>query len=157
MSGAPGGSLLNLRRDHVAGGAFVLAGAVVAVLSADLPFGRLASPGAGMLPMLLIGFLTAFGVVLFARARESPPLADIAWTDFPHALRVAAIAAVGVALYTRLGFVITVSALLFVLTFLVERKPFLHALAFSLGVTALAYLMFALVLKTPLPTGPFGF
>lgn len=148
---------MNLRRDHVSGGAFVLASALILALSTDLPFGTLASPGAGMLPKLLVGLLMALAVVLFARARESPPLADIAWDDFPHALRVAAIAAAGVALYTRLGFVITLSALLFVLTFLVERKPFLHALGFSLGVSALAYLLFGFLLKTPLPSGPFGF
>ena len=61
---------MNLRRDHVAGGCFVLAGAVVLAMSSDLPFGTLASPGAGMLPMLLIGLLMVFGAVLFARARE---------------------------------------------------------------------------------------
>lgn len=148
---------MNLRRDHVAGGAFILASALIFALSLDLPFGTLASPGAGMLPKLLVGLLMALAVALLARARESPPLADIAWTNFPHALRVAVIAAAGVALYTRLGFVITVSTLLFVLTFVVERKPFLQALAFSLGVTGLAYLLFGLLLKTPLPSGPFGF
>ena len=148
---------MNLRRDHVAGGGFVLAGAVVLAVSSDLPFGTLASPGAGMLPMLIVGFLMAFGVVLFARAGESPPLNAIVWTDFPHAARVVAVAAVAIALYTTLGFPITVGALLFVLTFLVERRPFLVAAAFSIGVTALAYTLFGLLLKTPLPRGIMGF
>ena len=74
---------MNLRRDHVAGGGFVLAGAVVLAVSSDLPFGTLASPGAGMLPTLIVGFLMAFGAVLFVRAGESPPLRAIAWTDLP--------------------------------------------------------------------------
>ena len=34
-----------LRRDHVAGGAFVVGGALVLAVSGDLPFGTLAFPG----------------------------------------------------------------------------------------------------------------
>ncbi|MBX9592333.1 MAG: tripartite tricarboxylate transporter TctB family protein [Hyphomonadaceae bacterium] len=148
---------MNLRRDHVAGGALILAGAGIFALSTDLPFGTLASPGAGMLPTLLVGFLMAFGVALFARAGESPPLADIAWTDLPHAVRVTAAAAAAVALYTTLGFLLTVGALLFALTFVVERRPFLVSAAFSIGVTTLAYTLFGLLLKSPLPRGLMGF
>jgi Tripartite tricarboxylate transporter TctB family len=148
---------VNLRRDHVAGGGFVLAAAVVLAISSDLPFGTLASPGAGMLPTLIVGFLMAFGAVLFAHAGESPPLSTIVWTDLPHAVRVAAVAALAIALYTTLGFPITVGALLFVLTFIVERRPLLVSAAFSIGVTALAYALFGLLLKTPLPRGILGF
>jgi hypothetical protein len=148
---------LNLRRDHVAGGAFVLAGAAVGVLSFDLPFGTLASPGAGMLPILLIGFLTALGAVLFMRAGDGPPLASIDWSDFRHALPVVAVAAAAATAYDRLGFLITIPLMLFFLTFVVERRPVLPAVAFSVGVTAIAYTLFGLLLKTPLPRGIMGF
>jgi hypothetical protein len=148
---------VNLHRDHVAGGAFVVAGALVLAVSSDLPFGTMASPGAGMLPMLLVGFLMAFGAVLFARAADSPPLDTIAWTDAPHAVRVVVVAALAIGLYTTIGFVFTAGALLFVLTFLVERRPFLVSAAFSIGVTMLAYTLFGLLLKTPLPRGIMGF
>lgn len=144
---------MNLRRDHLAGGTFVLAGVAVGVLSYDLPFGTLASPGAGMLPILLIGFLMAFGAVLFVRANESLPLASIDWSDIRHALPVVAVAAVAVTAYTRLGFLITVPLMLFFLTFVVERRPLLPAAAFSIGVSAISYVLFALLLKTPLPRG----
>ena len=148
---------MNLRRDHVAGGAFLLACGVVAVLSRDLPFGTLASPGAGMLPILLLALLAAFSVVLIVRAGESPPLATIAWTDFTHAARVVAIAAAAIAFYAGAGFLITLTTLLFILTFIVERKPLLPSLAFSVGVTGFAYALFGLLLKTPLPRGTFWF
>ena len=39
------GQRLNLRRDHVAGGAFVVAGAFVLAVSGDLPFGTLGVAG----------------------------------------------------------------------------------------------------------------
>src|SRR5688572_831936 len=124
---------MTLRRDHVAGGAVIIASALMWAVSGDYPFGTLASPGAGMLPTLVIGLLVAFGGVLFARAGESPPIAEIAWIDVPHAVRVAAVAAAADALYATLGFRITMAALLFTLTFLVERRPFLPAAGFSIG------------------------
>jgi hypothetical protein len=148
---------VNLRRDHVAGGAVIAVGALVWAVSGDYPFGTLASPGAGMLPTLVISLLVTFGAVLFARAGKSPPLAEIAWSDVPHAARVAVVAVAAVALYTTLGFRITMAGLLFTLTFLIERRPFLPAAGFSIGVTALAYALFSVLLKTPLPRGIMGF
>ena len=47
--------------------------------------------------------------------------------------------------------------LLFTLTFGAERRPLLAAAAFSVGVVALTYLLFAVVLKTPLEPGVLGF
>lgn len=146
-----------LRRDHVAGAAFVAAGVVVLAVSGDLPFGTLASPGAGMLPKLVTGLMIAFGVILVARAGESPPLAAIAWADLPHAARVVAVMAAAVALYTRLGFLVTMAAMLFCLLFVVERRRLLVAAAFSLGVPLVTYLVFEHVLKSPLERGVLGF
>jgi hypothetical protein len=148
---------VNLRRDHVAGGCFVVAGAVVLAISSDLPFGTLASPGAGMLPMLLIGLLMVSGAVLFVRARESPPLASIAWADLRHALPVIAVACVAAITYTALGFLAVMPLMLFFLIFVVERRPLLPAAAFSIGATFLAYAVFGYLLKSPLPRGIMGF
>ena len=144
---------MTLHRDHVAGGIFVVTGALVLAVSGDLPFGTLASPGAGMLPTLVTALMMAFGLVILLRGRESPPLASVAWADLGHAARVVAVAAGGIALYTMLGFVLTIALVLFVLTFAVERKPVLAAAAFSIGVTALAYTLFNTLLKAPLPRG----
>ena len=47
--------------------------------------------------------------------------------------------------------------LLFTLIFGVERRQPVAAAAFSLGVVALTYLLFAVVLKTPLEQGLLGF
>jgi Tripartite tricarboxylate transporter TctB family len=144
---------VNVRRDHVGGVAFILIGALVLSLSGDLPFGTLASPGAGMMPKLAIAVMLAFGGILLVRAHTSPPLAAIAWNDLPHAFRLIALTAVSVAVYTWLGFVVTMSLLLFGLTFVVERKPILFAALFSVGVTGLAYALFRMALKSPLPQG----
>jgi len=110
-----------------------------------------------MLPKLVIAAMLGFGLILLARARGSPPLGAVAWDDFPHAVRLMAITAACVAVYTWLGFIITMSLLLFALTFLVERKPIAYALLFSVGVTGFAYGLFRMALKSPLPQGVLWF
>ena len=89
---------MTIRTDHVAGGGFAAFGLLVLASSGDLPIGTLSFPGAGMMPKLLAGLIIVFGILLIARARESTPLAGVSWQDLPHALRVAAITALAVAL-----------------------------------------------------------
>ena len=148
---------MTLRTDHVAGGVLAAFGLLVLALSGDLPVGSLSFPGAGMMPKLLASLLIAFGLTLTLRAGDSAPLAEISWQDLPHALRVTAVTALAVALYQTAGFLLTMALLLFVLIFGVERRGLVPAAAFSLGVVALTYLLFAVALKTPLEQGVFGF
>jgi len=129
----------------------------VLALSRDLPFGTLAAPGAGMMPVIVVVLMMAFGLILLARGGASEPLAAQAWRDLPHALRVVAVASAAALAYTTLGFLITVSLLLFGLTFAVERRPLLPAALFSVGVTAIAYALFTYALRTPMPRGVLGF
>ena len=146
-----------LHRDHIAGGLFVVAAIAVLAVSGDLPIGSMAMPGAGMMPKLVLGLMIAFGLILMARARESPPVATVPWTDLPHAIQVVVLTAIAVALYTLLGFIITVSLLLFSLLLVVERRSFLPAATFSIGVTVFAYFLFSTLLRSPLPHGLLGF
>ena len=144
-----------LHRDHIAGGVFIAAGAILFAVSGDLPFGTLASPGAGMMPKLVLGLLMAFGAILALRAGESPPLAELPWNDLTHAVTVVAVSAVAIALYTVIGFVLSVTLLLFVLLYFIERRKLWPALAVSIGVTVVSYLMFSTLLRSPLPPMPF--
>jgi len=146
-----------LRTDHISGGVFVAFGLVVIALSGDLPVGSLSFPGAGMMPKLMAGLLVLFGLLLVLRGQDSAPLASVSWQDAPHAMRVVAITAVAIALYQTLGFLITMALLLFALTFGAERRPAFYAAGFSIGVVALTYLLFAVLLKTPLEHGLLGF
>ena len=145
-----------LRADHVAGGVAIAAALAVLAVSGDLPFGTIAFPGAGMLPKLVCGLMILFGVLLIARAGQSPPFAEISWSDLPHAVRVLGVTAAAVALYTTLGFIITMSLLLFVLIAL-EGRNLVAAAAFSLGISLSTYVLFTVALKTPLEQGLFGF
>lgn len=151
------GPRMILRRDHIAGGVFIAGAALLFAMSGELPFGTLASPGAGMMPKLVLGLLMAFGVVLVLRASESPPLTEIPWNDFTHAATVVGVSAVTIALYTVIGFVLSVSLLLFVLLYLIEGRNIWSALAVSIGVTLGSYLLFNTLLKSPLPPMPFWY
>jgi hypothetical protein len=146
-----------LRRDHIAGGAFIAAGALLFVLSDDLPFGSLASPGAGMLPKLVIALMIAFGVSLVVRAAESPPFATLDWSDFGHAATVIGVSAAAIALYTAIGFVLSISLLMFVLLYVVERRGLVRSVTVSASVTVAAYFLFNTLLKSPLPPTPVWF
>ncbi len=147
---------MTLRVDHVAGALAIAAAIAVIAASGDLPVGTVAFPGAGMMPTLICALMILFGVLLIVRAGASQPFAAIGWSELPHAARVFAITAVAVALYTTLGFIITMSLLLFVLVAL-EGRNLLAAAAFSLGVTLSTYALFTVALKTPLEQGLLGF
>jgi hypothetical protein len=75
----------------------------------------------------------------------------------PHAARIVAVTAVAIALYQTLGFLLTMGLLLFALIFGAERRHPLAAAAFAVGVVTLSYLLFAVLLKAPLPRGVIGF
>ncbi len=145
-----------LRRDHVAGAAVAVAALGVFAMSGDLPFGTLASPGAGMLPMLASGLVAIFSVALVVQAGSSPPLTGIDWGDLPHAARVAGLTAVSLLAYEPLGFLVTAASLLLVLL-LVERRPPGIAIAVAIGVPVGIYLLLAKLLKSALPVGVLGF
>ena len=148
---------MTLRADHIAGAAFVVFAIAVFVLSGDLPFGSLSSPGAGMMPKLVLVLMLVFGIALILGAQASAPFAEIDWSDRNHALLVVAIAAIATTLYQWLGFILTMSLLVFTLLMVVERKNLLRAAAYSIGLTMIAWWVFGTALKSPLETGILGF
>jgi lysylphosphatidylglycerol synthetase-like protein (DUF2156 family) len=144
---------MTIRRDHIAGAGLIAFGALVVALSADLPFGTPASPGPGMLPMLVVSVLFLLAIVLLLGARQSPAMTQVQWDDLPHALIVIVAAILAAALYTTLGFMLTFTLLLLGLMVVVERMPLLTSLAISIGVAGGAWLLLGRLLKTPLPQG----
>jgi hypothetical protein len=147
---------MTVRADHVAGGAAIAAALAVLAVSGDLPFGTLAFPGAGMMPKLVCALMVMFGAIMVVRGKASAPFSDISWSDLPHAVRVLAITAAAVALYTTLGFIVTMSLMLFALIAF-EGRNLLAAAVYSVGVSLLTYGLFTLVLKSPLEQGILGF
>ena len=148
---------MTLRSDHVAGAAFVIFAILVFALSGDLPVGSLAAPGAGMMPKLLLVLMIVFGIALLFGAAASQPFAEIDWGDRNHALLLVIISGLGISVYQWLGFIVTISLLVFTLLVVVERKNVLRAAAYSVGLTMIAWWVFGTALKSPLETGILGF
>lgn len=144
---------MTLRSDHIAGLFFIALGILVFALSGDLPFGTISSPGAGMMPKLMAGLMIAFAVAIVASGGASQRLADINWSDRWHALLVVLITAAAIFAYQRLGFLITMSLLVFTLLVAIERRNVLKAAAYSLALTLFAYWLFGKALKAPLERG----
>lgn len=147
---------MRVRADHLAGAFFICVGALVIALSGDLPFGTLSFPGSGFMPRILAVLTIFFGIVLALRASESKPIAELTWTDAAHAGMVIGITAVAVLLFDWLGFLVTDILLIFALLMLIERKHFVPAAVYSIGVVVITYVLFVHVLKTPLNAGAFG-
>ncbi len=146
---------MTLRSDHVAGAAFIVFGLLVFAISGDLPFGRLSAPGAGMMPKLVAGLMMVFALAVAIMGHASVPFAAMDWSDRWHAFALILITGVAAALYQRLGFLITMSLLVFALLVLVERRNVLIAAAYSVGLTLFAYWLFGKALKAPLERGLF--
>jgi len=141
-----------LRADHIAGAAFIVFGLVVFAISGDLPFGTLAAPGAGMMPKLMAGLMLVFAVTIIATG-ASEKFSAIDWSGKTHAALVVLITALAVALYQTLGFLITMTCLVFALLVVVERKKVLPAAAYSVALAGFAYWLFGTALKAPLERG----
>jgi hypothetical protein len=146
-----------LRADHVAGGVAVAFGVAIIALSGDLPTGQLSMPGSGFMPKILAVLTILFGLALVIRARESVPFADIAWSDGKHAVPVILITAGAAALYTVLGFIITMLLLLLALLLLIERRALWRAVVYSVALVLATYVGFEYLLGTPLPNSPFTY
>ncbi len=130
---------------------------MVFAISGELPFGTLSAPGAGMMPKVMAGFMILFSLLMIAGARESAPLSSVDWSDRKHAALVVLITAAGVAFYTRLGFLVTMTLLVFALLVVVERRGWLSAALYSVGLTLLAYWLFDKLLRSPLEPGLLSF
>jgi Tripartite tricarboxylate transporter TctB family len=148
---------MTLRADHAAGIFFILLGVLIFALSGDLPFGTISSPGAGMMPKLMAGVMIALAAIVFIIGGSSRRLAEIDWSDRWHALLVVLITAAGIYAYQRLGFLVTMSLLVFTLLIVVERRNALIAAAYSIGLTLFAYWLFGKALKAPLERGMLWF
>ncbi len=144
---------MTLRADHAAGLFFILLGVLVFALSGDLPFGTISSPGAGMMPKLMAGLMMAFAAAILVTGHTSQRLAEIDWSDRWHALLVVLITSAAIYAYQPLGFLVTMSLLVFTLLVVVERRNALIAAAYGIGLTLFAYWLFGKALKAPLERG----
>jgi hypothetical protein len=146
---------MRVTTDHVAGAAFIAFGIALFALSGELPFGTLSAPGAGMMPKLAASLMMVCALVIIAFGGDGVPFAAVDWSDRWHAVLVVGITAAATASYQRLGFIITMTLLVFALMVVVERANAVRAGAYGIALTLCAYWLFGKALKAPLERGLF--
>ena len=121
------------------------------------PIGSLQEPGPGYLPLLLAIFLGVAGLLIAVWGVKSAPLASMDWSEARHAAVV--LVACGVATFAleRIGYRVTVIALLVFFLGVIERKRPLPVALVSLGFALSSFYIIGDLLHVPLPRSPWGF
>ncbi len=145
-----------LRSDQISGLILVALAGYVWWMNRAYPLGTLSEPGPGYVPLLLAIFMGVMGLLVALVGGKSKPLAAMEWTEAKRA--IALLVACGVAAYAleRLGYRITIGALMiFFLGVMERRKPMMVA-AVGIGFPLITFYVFATLLRVPLPVSPWG-
>ena len=106
-----------------------------------------------MMPKLATALMMVFAALILMGAARSQALGAIDWSDRRHAALVVLITGIAVAAYRPLGFLLTMTLLIFALLVVIERRNALIAAAYSIGLALFAYWLFGKALKSPLERG----
>ena len=150
------GAARRVRSDLVAGIVIVLVALLVGWENRAYPIGSLAEPGPGYMPLLLAVALGAFGLLIALRGGASPLFNTIDWSEGRRGIVMLIACGVAVFALERIGYRLTMIALLVFMLGVVERKRPLPTLLVAFGFAFLSYYLFATLLKVQLPRGPWG-
>jgi hypothetical protein len=150
------GSNRGLRGDHFAGLVLIALAAFVIWQNRAYPLGSLASPGPGSVPLMLAVILGALGLLIILRGGNAPLLNSIDWSEGRRGIVL--LIACGVATFAleRIGYRLTMIALLVFILGVVERKKPLATGLVAFGFAFVSYFLFATLLKVQLPRSPWG-
>jgi len=145
--------------DTLVGAGFVTAGALIFAGTLGYPPLDDGQPGPSLFPRLVAVLMASFGAVLSIkgfRARDVTEALDwrglLRSTGFVNALFVLAGVLAYILLVERLGFLITGALAIFILMWRLRvRWP--RALVIAVVFNALVHLLFAKILRVPLPLG----
>lgn len=129
--------------------------AIVALAARPLPLGSLGQPGPGYAPLLYAAILAALGLAMVARGGAARAAA-IDWGDLPHALVILGAVAFAALAIERLGYRLTMLAVLVFLLGAVERRNPLAVALVAFDLSFGSHFVFWTLLRVPLPSGPFG-
>ena len=146
-----------LRNDQISGLFLLLLALFVAWENRNYPLGTLTDPGPGYLPLGLAIFMGATGLLIAATGGKSARLAATRWPELGRAIVILVACGFGALALERLGYRLTVLALLVFFLGVVERKKPWVVAAVAIGFSLISYLVFATWLRVPLPRGPWGF
>ena len=143
--------------DRVGGVALAVIAIVWMWEASKLPLGSLQNPGPAYVPMLLAALLLVFGLLVALTGGRAQRFAELDWAEWRHAVAILAVLAFTAFALERLGYRITVVVALAFLLLVLERRSWLTAALFSFVFAVTSFHLFAVVLRVPLPRGPWGF
>jgi putative tricarboxylic transport membrane protein len=143
--------------DRVAGAALAVFALLVLWESRKIPFGTVADPGPGAVPVLLAVLLLVCSIAVIALGKGGDRIAAVAWTEWRHALAILGACALLAAAFERLGYRLSLFLTLIALVKLVERKGWVASLAFAAGFALGTHYLFSTLLRVQLPRGVLGF
>jgi hypothetical protein len=146
------------RRSHLLARGLALLLAVTGALAGlrawrAMPLGTADEPGPGLMPLVLAGLLAALALAA-AASRDWPRPGPVARA---RTLAAAAVIAAWPLALPRLGFALTTGLGLLLLARVVDDAPWARLAVFAAATTAGAVLLFRVLLRVPLPPGPWGF
>ena len=148
-------------RNNVISAVTLLALALAALFEASkLPFGRLSAPQPGFFPVILAVLLATFSLILMAQAigesKEESAASRVPTATWKRiVLAIAALVIFGV-LFESLGYIISTFLFLAFLLRAVEQQKWSLVVIVAFFTSLATYLVFGLLLNTPLPGGILG-
>jgi len=143
-------------RDRAAGLVICLVGLYAAWASREYPLGSLAEPGPGFLPLVLSMLLAVAGAAVAVRGGGPEIVRPASFAEARFVAVICGVLVLAAFAIERLGYRLTVIAMLVLLLGVIERR---HPLAVAAVAGAMAFGTFYLinnVLRVPLPLGPWG-
>ncbi len=153
----PGGPQRGLRNDQLSGVLLVLFALWLAWQNRAYPLGSLHDPGPGYMPLALAVFLGVMGILVAALGGRSTPLGAVVWPEARRAALILIVCAFGAFALERIGYRLTMIAMLIVLLGVVERRKPLAVATVAIGFALASYFLFATLLRVQLPRSPWGF
>lgn len=146
-----------LRSDQLSGLMLIVLALYVGWENRVYPVGTLQEPGPGYVPLILAVFLGAMGLLIALAGGRSQPLAAIRWPELTRAVVILLACGVGAFALERIGYRLTVIALLIFFLGVLERRRPLPVVFVSLGFGFISYYVVGELLHVPLPRSPWGF
>lgn len=146
----------SLTIDQVVGSIFAVFSLLVLWESRKIPFGFLAEPGPGAMPLLLALILLVCSIALVIGGRTGEPIAAVEWKEWRHAVAILGTCAFMAVAIERFGYRITIFVALLTLVSIVEKRGWIAGAAFAAGFSFGTHYLFNTLLRVPLPQGPLG-
>lgn len=146
-----------LRSDQLSGLMLIALALYVGWANRVYPLGTLQEPGPGYVPLLIAVFLGGVGLLIALFGARSQPLAEIRWTETRRALVILVACGVTAFALERIGYRLTVIAMLIFFLGVVERRRPLPVALVSVGFGLVSYYVVGTLLHVPLPRSPWGF